>query len=83
MTVVRFHMDSCDGRCLDNECLYEEDNMDETKAHTDRQELLLIEAQKLHDREWPNHCDPKYIRSCPRFAQAILDAGTALREAKK
>lgn len=38
-----------------------------------KQEQLLIRAQEIHDAQC--RCDPKYIRSCPRFAQAILDAG--------
>lgn len=34
------------------------------------EDQLLIEAQKIHDREC--RCDPKYLRSCVRFAAAIL-----------
>lgn len=46
------------------------------------EERLLIDAQKLHD-DRGCRCDPKYIRSCPKFAQAILDTGKAMRESGK
>jgi len=34
---------------------------------------LIERAKQQHDRECS--CDPKYLMSCPRMAQAILDAG--------
>lgn len=45
------------------------------------EEEILAAAKRLHDqRHGETHCDVRYLRSCPRFAQAVLDAGRAARE---
>lgn len=41
-------------------------------------EQLIAEAKIEHDKVC--RCDPKYLRSCPRMAQAILDVGKRDRE---
>lgn len=40
---------------------------------SDVEETLLADAKKLHD-ESGCKCDPKYIMSCSRMANAILQA---------
>ncbi|MEU7928463.1 hypothetical protein [Micromonospora sp. NPDC049107] len=40
----------------------------------DRELTLLTRATRIHDDEG-YRCDPTYLRSCPRFAAAILQAG--------
>jgi len=40
-------------------------------------------ATRLHDEQYgQRHCDRKYLRSCPRYASAILDAGRRIREGR-
>lgn len=34
--------------------------------------VLLQKAKEEHDKVC--NCDPKYLRSCPKFAQAILNS---------
>jgi hypothetical protein len=36
---------------------------------------IVARAKRQHDRECS--CDPRYLMSCPRMAQAILDAGVS------
>lgn len=37
-------------------------------------EELIAEATRIHDEQGCG-CDPKYLMSCPRLAQAILSLG--------
>lgn len=41
---------------------------------SDREREMLARAAQIHDDDGCR-CDPKYLRSCPRFAAAILQAG--------
>lgn len=42
--------------------------------------LVLAVATKIHNEEYQCKCDPKYKRSCVRFADAVLEAGRRIRE---
>ncbi|RAO30107.1 hypothetical protein ONO86_05660 [Micromonospora noduli] len=41
---------------------------------SERELKLLARAAQLHNDNGCR-CDPRYLRSCPRFAAAILEAG--------
>jgi len=45
-----------------------------TGSRVDRRNAILQAALRAHD-ESRCHCDPKYVMSCPRLAQFILEQG--------